>query len=226
MSDEFSLSLCQGKYDYHYKAGVQTVLRNGQPWHSMDAALVGNKFVFSLAVELDEALKQLTQPVRLEPVAYMYRCKPDFRDTVWSEWKPCSKEEASDYARTSRLHDWTYEVTRRYDEAQLRQVQAERDEAREQLRFANMNIEVWRRDAEGKLEDRTAAYKEINAQQEQITLLREALLANQWVDYNDPDYGIQRFCPDCRNDKGVGLHHPECEVGKALAATDPKEQKT
>lgn len=58
MSDEFSVSVCQGKYEYHYKEGKQWVLRYGEPWPACDADLSGNKFVFSLAVELDEAQKE------------------------------------------------------------------------------------------------------------------------------------------------------------------------
>lgn len=59
MSDKFKLSLCDGKYEYEYDAGKQTVWRNSERWDSMNHQLVGNKFVYSLAVELDETKKQL-----------------------------------------------------------------------------------------------------------------------------------------------------------------------
>ena len=58
MSDAFELEICQGKYRYRYEAGKQEVLRNGKPWSVMNDKLIGNKFVFSLAVELDEAIKE------------------------------------------------------------------------------------------------------------------------------------------------------------------------
>lgn len=58
MSDAFELEICQGKYRYRYEAGKQGVLRNGEPWSAMNDTLIGNKFVFSLAVELDEAIKE------------------------------------------------------------------------------------------------------------------------------------------------------------------------
>jgi hypothetical protein len=50
-------------------------------------------------------------------------------------------------------------------EVQLAAVTNERDELQEKLRYEKMNTETWRRDAEGKLEDRTAAYHELAASQ-------------------------------------------------------------
>lgn len=61
MSDHFKLTLCQGKYEYEYTDGMQTVWRNGELWTAMNASIVGNKFVYSMAVELDEARKEITQ---------------------------------------------------------------------------------------------------------------------------------------------------------------------
>ena len=58
MSDAFELEICQGKYRYRYEAGKQEVWRNGDIWPTMNGKLIGDKFVFSLAVELDEALKE------------------------------------------------------------------------------------------------------------------------------------------------------------------------
>ena len=58
MSNAFELEICQGKYRYRYEAGKQEVWRNGEPWEVMNGKLIGDKFVFSLAVELDEALKE------------------------------------------------------------------------------------------------------------------------------------------------------------------------
>ena len=58
MSDAFELEICQGKYRYRDEAGKQKVWRNGEPWEVMNGRLVGDKFVFSLAVELDEAIKE------------------------------------------------------------------------------------------------------------------------------------------------------------------------
>ena len=58
MNDAFELEVCQGKYRYRYEAGKQEVWRNGEPWEVMNGRLIGDKFVFSLAVELDEALKE------------------------------------------------------------------------------------------------------------------------------------------------------------------------
>lgn len=58
MDTAFELSICDGKYTYKYDGcGKQEVLRYGQPWCR---DLSGDKFVFSLAVELDEANKELT----------------------------------------------------------------------------------------------------------------------------------------------------------------------
>ncbi len=59
MSDSFKLQICQGKYEYDYSNGYQTVKRNGQPWPAMDEMILGNKFVYSLVVELDESQKEV-----------------------------------------------------------------------------------------------------------------------------------------------------------------------
>ena len=58
MNDAFELEICQGKYRYRYEAGKQEVWRNGEPWEVMNGRLIGDKFVFSLAIELDEAIKE------------------------------------------------------------------------------------------------------------------------------------------------------------------------
>ena len=58
MSNAFELEICQGKYRYRYEGGKQEVWRNGDTWPAMNEKLIGDKFVFSLAVELDEALKE------------------------------------------------------------------------------------------------------------------------------------------------------------------------
>ena len=59
MSERFTLSICQGKYKYTYDNGKQSVLRNNEPWAAMNEQLIGNKFVYSLAVEADELAKEL-----------------------------------------------------------------------------------------------------------------------------------------------------------------------
>ena len=77
MSDAFELEICQGKYRYRYEAGKQEVWRNGDIWPTMNGKLIGDKFVFSLAVELDEALKErdalrakITEMEKQEPEAW------------------------------------------------------------------------------------------------------------------------------------------------------------
>ena len=79
MSDAFELEICQGKYRYRYEAGKQEVWRNGEPWEVMNGRLIGDKFVFSLAVELDEALKErdalrakIETMEKQEPVAWLH----------------------------------------------------------------------------------------------------------------------------------------------------------
>ena len=98
MSDAFELEICQGKYRYRYEAGKQEVWRNGEPWEVMNGRLIGDKFVFSLAVELDEALKErdalrakIEQMERQEPVAAQHRFRhPQKTMPNWSTWQPCA----------------------------------------------------------------------------------------------------------------------------------------
>ena len=78
MSDAFELEICQGKYRYRYEAGKQEVWRNGEPWEVMNGKLIGNKFVFSLAVELDEALKE--RDALRAKIAEMERQELSFRE--------------------------------------------------------------------------------------------------------------------------------------------------
>jgi len=54
----FRVVVADGKYDLRYDGqGGLTCLRHGEPWPVRDASLVGDKFVFCLAFELDEARK-------------------------------------------------------------------------------------------------------------------------------------------------------------------------
>lgn len=80
MSDAFELEICHGKYRYRYEAGKQEVWRNGDTWPAKNKNLIGDKFVFSLAVELDEALKErdalrakIEAMERQVPHSYIYR---------------------------------------------------------------------------------------------------------------------------------------------------------
>ena len=57
MSEKFELDVCDGKYTYKYDSGKQIVLRYGKPW--LDDEIFGNRFLYSLAVELDEARKEI-----------------------------------------------------------------------------------------------------------------------------------------------------------------------
>ena len=84
--DNFSLSICQGKYTYIYEGGRQRALRYDQPWPSMDEALTGNKFVYSLAVELDEALKELAHKQYLIDNLMLEYCTGEMTPEQLEEW--------------------------------------------------------------------------------------------------------------------------------------------
>jgi hypothetical protein len=89
MSDSFELEICQGKYHYRYEAGKQEVLRNGEPWPAMNDTLIGNKFVFSMAVELDEAIKERnalrTDKATLQQMTYSLKDHLEAAKTAWKE---------------------------------------------------------------------------------------------------------------------------------------------
>lgn len=51
--------------------------------------------------------------------------------------------------------------------------------------------------------------------------LRSALVAVQWVDFNDSDHGVQTFCPVCRNNKEYG-HYEGCDLDAALKQPEGK----
>jgi hypothetical protein len=53
--------------------------------------------------------------------------------------------------------------------------------------------------------------------------LLEALEAAQWCEYNDPDWGPQTLCPECRNSKKHG-HHEKCSIGVAIRKAKGEEQ--
>lgn len=61
MAEQFELSICDGKYHYIYDGGRQQVFRNDQIWQVMNESIRGNKFVFSLAVELHEARRKIIE---------------------------------------------------------------------------------------------------------------------------------------------------------------------
>jgi hypothetical protein len=79
-------------------------------------------------------------------------------------WQEDSMRQAATINRMSAAAEDRNEVD------QLRHAEHEKE-----LKYEKMNTEVWRRDAEGKLKDRTAAYRELAAAQAQIAQLREAL---------------------------------------------------
>ena len=121
MSDAFELEICQGKYRYRYEAGKQEVWRNGEPWEVMNGRLIGDKFVFSLAVELDEALKErdalrakIETMEKQEPVWWQARTRPTWNDGTWLQWRKCSEGYAQDIKKTPLLHDWLYEARALY----------------------------------------------------------------------------------------------------------------
>lgn len=45
--------------------------------------------------------------------------------------------------------------------------------------------------------------------------LLEVLKEHQWVEYSDPDWGKQVFCPECRNKPEHG-HHKNCSIYQAI----------
>ena len=121
MSNAFELEICQGKYRYRYEGGKQEVWRNGDTWPAMNEKLIGDKFVFSLAVELDEALKErdalrakIEQMERQEPVSWQTRTRPARNDGTWGAWRKCSEEYAEDIKKTPLLYDWLYEARALY----------------------------------------------------------------------------------------------------------------
>ena len=58
---DFTVKVCDGKYEYRqYKDGSSDATRNGEPWQD----LTGNKFVFCLAWELNEARERVAEIVR------------------------------------------------------------------------------------------------------------------------------------------------------------------
>ena len=56
---------------------------------------------------------------------------------------------------------------------------------------------------------------------ETAELLREmgaVLGKNEWITYDDPDWGEQVFCPECGRDKKLGhSSDPKCGLANALA---------
>ena len=94
MSDAFELEICQGKYRYRYEGGKQEVWRNGDTWPAMNEKLIGDKFVFSLAVELDEALKErdalrakIEQMEQQEPVGEIVAFGESLHEVSWHRGK-------------------------------------------------------------------------------------------------------------------------------------------
>ena len=45
-----------------------------------------------------------------EPVAWQSRMRPDWEENGWTQWKDCPKEQADNFWKTLRLHDWVYEA--------------------------------------------------------------------------------------------------------------------
>lgn len=65
--------------------------------------------VKELQAERDALAAKLAELDGQEPVQYEVRTRPDWGGE-WYPWERCSKEQADDYRKSPRLHDWRYEV--------------------------------------------------------------------------------------------------------------------
>ena len=45
-----------------------------------------------------------------EPVVYEYRCKPNFHNIGYSDWKDCTKEKIDEFKDHPLLYEWCYET--------------------------------------------------------------------------------------------------------------------
>jgi hypothetical protein len=108
-----------------------------------------------------------TAPQELESLRAQVAALTEERD----RWQEDSMRQAATINRMFAATEDRNEVDR------LRHAEHEKELATmtKELKYEKMNTEVWRRDAEGKLEDRTAAYHELAAAQAHIAQLRELL---------------------------------------------------
>ncbi len=63
-----------------------------------------------------------------EPVAWQSRMRPDWEENGWTQWKDCPKEQADNFWKTLRLHDWVYEARALYTAPPQREWQGLTDE--------------------------------------------------------------------------------------------------
>jgi len=63
-----------------------------------------------------------------EPVAWQSRMRPDWEENGWTQWKDCPKEQADNFWKTPRLHDWVYEARALYTAPPQREWQGLTDE--------------------------------------------------------------------------------------------------
>ncbi len=64
--------------------------------------------------ELAVVLRYKLSAPEPEPVAWQSRMRPDWEENGWTQWKDCPKEQADNFCKTPRLHDWVYEARALY----------------------------------------------------------------------------------------------------------------
>ena len=55
MSDKIVIKLNEGKYEYVFENGVQTIKRHGEDWRNV----TGDNFLLAMAMRIDELEKEL-----------------------------------------------------------------------------------------------------------------------------------------------------------------------
>ena len=78
------------------------------------------------------AIDRLVDPDQ-EPVAWQSRMRPDWEENGWTPWKDCPKEQADNFWKTPRLHDWVYEARALYTAPPQREWQGLTDEEASQI---------------------------------------------------------------------------------------------
>ncbi len=81
-----------------------------------------------LTVTAAETLRAKLSAPEPEPVAWQSRMRPDWEENGWTQWKDCPKEQADNFWKTPRLHDWVYEARALYTAPPQREWQGLTDE--------------------------------------------------------------------------------------------------
>jgi hypothetical protein len=118
---------------------------------ALEAALSDDQPYIVSCKQTVETLRARLSAPEPAPVAWQSRMRPDWEENGWTQWKDCTKEQADNFWKTPRLHDWVYEARALYTAPPQREWQGLTSDERDEI---YNNNQAWVHAVEDKLKEK------------------------------------------------------------------------